>query len=287
MHPLSEPTLAPLSLPEPALYVLIGPGGSGKSTVATCFPAEWRLSLDDCRARVADDPGAQEATPDAVTLFLLALDARLKRRKPTVVDATNTEQAHRTGLVRQAQRHEIPAVAIVLRTPLEICKDRQQDRPANRQVPDPALIQQFEGTPSPEHLVGEGFTSAHYADELDLLGLLLRRSATADRDPLADIRYAFGDDLAATFSWHDERPRDFATGAFRIASREIFVRWMDDADPYDHHWQAQFDGACINGCPRPLWVKVTNATDLRSVYAGAAPDELWCDGCGGPGLAIG
>lgn len=280
--------LAPLPLPDAALYVLIGPGGSGKSTVAAAFPAPWRLSLDECRARVADDAGDQAATPDAVTVFTSTLTGRLARHLPTVIDATNTKTTDRGALVRMASDHGLPAVAIVLRTPLETCKARQHNRPASRQVPDTALAEQHEGTPTPQELVGdEGFSSAHYADELDLLGLLLRRTALAQPDPLAGIRQAFGEDLAATFTWSREPSQGFATGAFRVAGREIVVRWMDDADPYDHHWQAQFDGACITGCPGPLWVKVTDAADLRCVYHGSAPDEPWCSSCNGPGLAVG
>lgn len=42
-----------LPLPEPALYVIIGAAGSGKTHIAAAFPRSWRLSLDACRARVA------------------------------------------------------------------------------------------------------------------------------------------------------------------------------------------------------------------------------------------
>ncbi|MER6736523.1 hypothetical protein [Streptomyces puniciscabiei] len=58
-----ESPLASFPLPVPALYVLIGAAGSGKTRIATAFPRTWRLSLDDCRERVADDPGLQDSTP--------------------------------------------------------------------------------------------------------------------------------------------------------------------------------------------------------------------------------
>ncbi|MFJ1560722.1 hypothetical protein [Streptomyces mirabilis] len=138
--------------------------------------------------------------------------------------------------------------------------------------------------PTTDQLINEGLDAAYYADELDLL---LRRSATAAPDPLAGIRHAFGNDLADVFTWHGRREHDFAIGSFAVAGREVTVRWMDDGDPYDHHWQARLDGACVGGCPGPLWVKIADATDLQSVYRGGAPDEPWCDGCDGPGLAVG
>jgi hypothetical protein len=176
-------------------------------------------------------------------------------------------------------------VAIVFRVPVDECLARQERRTKAKQVPPDAVTRQASGVPTPEQLIDEGFEYAIYADELDLLGLLLRGAATADPDPLADVRRTFGEDLAAVFSWHQERERGLATGTFAVASREITVRWMDDGDPYDHHWQARLSEACTYGCPGPLWIKVSDAADLQSVYLGGTPDEPWCDGCHSHGLA--
>jgi predicted kinase len=74
---------------DPALIVLIGVAGAGKSTLA----AQWRpsqvLSLDAYRGIVSDDENDQEATADAVMVLHAVLDARLRRNLVTVVDATN------------------------------------------------------------------------------------------------------------------------------------------------------------------------------------------------------
>ncbi|WP_329028222.1 AAA family ATPase [Streptomyces sp. NBC_00690] len=72
--------------PQPGLYVLIGPAGSGKSSIAACFPPAWRLSLDERRARVCDDAGSQDSTPDALRVFGGILEGCLARRLPTVVE---------------------------------------------------------------------------------------------------------------------------------------------------------------------------------------------------------
>lgn len=288
MRSQSQSVLAALSLPDgPFLVALVGAAGSGKSRVARAFPSNWRLELDSFRCQATGSPGDQTATPTASVVFRELLVARLTRKLPTLVDSTNSESMVRAYLLQRARHWRMPTVAIVFRVPVEECLARQETRMQAKQVPGDAVTRQAAGVPTTDQLIDEGFGHAYYADELDLLGLLLRREATAEPDPLSDVRRTFGEDLAGVFTWHDERERGLATGTFAVASREIRVRWMDDGDPYDHHWQARFDGACIGGCPGPLWVKVTSAADLQSVYHASAPDEPWCDGCDGPGLAVG
>ncbi|WP_329182159.1 AAA family ATPase (plasmid) [Streptomyces decoyicus] len=265
---------------QPALVALIGPSGSGKSTIARSFPRGWRFELDAFRELVAGDGGDQASTPDALAVFNPALDARLRRQLPVVIDATSVEPVHRMALARRARDHRMKAVAIVCRTPLETCQDRQRGRSATRQVPDPTIAWQHAGVPTVQQLQDdEGFAAAYYADELDLMGVLLRRSAQAQPDPFASVRAAFGDDLADVFTWHpDPDPgAGFDTGIFAVAGQELVVRWYDDGDPCDHHWQART--ACPDGCPGPAWVRVTSAADLLTVYCGNLPDdEPWCDG---------
>lgn len=272
--------LAPLPLPDgPFMLALIGAAGSGKSRVARAFPPDWRLELDSFRWQATGSPGDQTATPVAGVVFRELLDARLTRNLPVLVDSTNSESVIRAHLLQRARHWRMPTVAIAFRVPLEECLARQETRTKAKEVPSDAVTRQAAGVPTTDQLLGEGFDHAYYADELDLLGLLLCRSATADPEPLADVRRTFGEDLAAVFAWHGEHERGFATGTFAVAGREVTVRWMDDGDPYDRHWQARLNEACTDGCPGPLWVKVTDAADVQCVYLGGAPDEPWCDGC--------
>jgi predicted kinase len=264
---------------------LIGAAGSGKSRVARAFPPDWRLELDNFRWHATGSPGDQSATPVASVVFRELLDARLTRYLSVLVDSTNSESVVRAYLLQRARHWRICTVAIVFRVPVEECLARQDTRTQVKQVPGDAITRQAAGVPTTDQLIEEGFDHAYYADELDLLGLLLCRAATADPDPLADVRRTFGEDLAAVFTWHDEREGDFATGAFAVAGREVAVRWMDDGDPYDHHWQACINDVCTDGCAGPLWVKVANAADVQSVYLGGVPDEPWCDGCASHSLA--
>ncbi|MGW7574115.1 AAA family ATPase [Streptomyces sp. NPDC054765] len=43
-------------------------------------------------------------------------------------NATNVEQWVRANLIAAAKRHQMPAVALVVATPAEVCVDRQKPR---------------------------------------------------------------------------------------------------------------------------------------------------------------
>jgi predicted kinase len=255
-----------LPLRDPALYVIIGAAGSGKTRIAAAFPRSWRLSLDACRARVADDAGSQTATPAALAVFDAALAGRLDNGLSTVIDNTSTERAHRAALIERAHHHGLLAVAIVARAPLAVCQARQAVRPDNLQVPAHVIEQQHQGVPSTQQLLDEGFDQVHDANSLDLMRTLLKRSAATGLDPIADIRATFGPDLAAIFTFDPDR--EDSRGTFTVAERTITVRWSDEGDPFDHHWQARLDGETCPGCDRALWAKVTDAQDLLHAYTG-------------------
>jgi predicted kinase len=119
--------------PEAALIVLIGVAGAGKSTFAA---ARWRcrqvFSLDEIREWVSDDDCDQDATSDAVAMLHALLAARMQRRLTTVVDATNLTPGSRGPLVALARTHGMPAVAVVIETPLPVCHARNAARPGPR-----------------------------------------------------------------------------------------------------------------------------------------------------------
>lgn len=269
----------PLPFPETGVFVLIGAAGSGKTHIAAAFPRSWRLSLDDFRGRVADDAGSQTATRAAVAVFDATLAGRLQHKKPTVIDCTNTNQYHRVSLIDRAHSHGLPAVAIVVRTSLAVCQARQATRPENRQVPPHIIERQRQGVPSEQRLLNEGFDQVHDADRLDLMRLLLERSAAVGLDPLVDVRATFGPDLAAVFAFD---PDEDTRGAFTIAGRTVAVRWCDDGDPFDHHWQVRLDSDNCPDCDHALWVRVTSARDLLDAYTGQTgqlPDDPLCTVC--------
>lgn len=162
-----------VGIPELAVVVLLGAAGSGKSTLAQCLAARWGhhcvLSLDVCRAEITGDPTDQDVTPEAVQLLHQLLRHRCRAGLTTVVDATNTDAGHRAPLVELATHGGLPAVAVVLDTPLQVCLDRQQDRLGplpgrkwGRRVPDEVVTAQHAAvTASIPGLPEEGFTGVY------------------------------------------------------------------------------------------------------------------------------
>jgi predicted kinase len=120
----------PLLVPRPALLLLVGVAGCGKSTFAARHFAETEVvSSDRCRALVADDPNDQAASADAFAVLHLLVRRRLKRRHlVTAVDATSLRRRDRRPFVRMAQAAGTPAVAVVLDLPLEVCVARDRAR---------------------------------------------------------------------------------------------------------------------------------------------------------------
>jgi predicted kinase len=135
----------------PFLVVLIGAAGSGKSSLARLAWDDSRvLSLDALRAMVSGDECDQAATPDAVTILHRLVRARLRRRLTTVVDATNVQARAREPLLAIARDCAVPAAAIVVATPLQVCLARNRTRPGpapgarwGRRVPDTVVREQY------------------------------------------------------------------------------------------------------------------------------------------------
>ena len=102
-----------LSVPEPALVLLVGPSGSGKSTFALKhFKQSEIISSDLLREMISDDPSNQGASAEAFRVLALIANGRLKRRRTTVIDATNLRAANRRRFRQLAARYGIPVVAV-------------------------------------------------------------------------------------------------------------------------------------------------------------------------------
>jgi predicted kinase len=102
-----------LTIPDPALVLLIGPAGAGKSTFAQGhFNTVEIVSSDALRQLLSNDPADQGASAEAFRILALLVEGRLKRRLTTVVDATGLRAANRRRYRAIAARHGIPVVAI-------------------------------------------------------------------------------------------------------------------------------------------------------------------------------
>jgi protein phosphatase len=166
-------------LPGRALVLLIGPAGSGKTTFARAhFRPTEVISSDFCRALVADDEDDQSATPAAFEILHLVVHHRLRRRRLTVVDATNVRPRDRRGLLALARKHRADVVAVVFDLPEDLCVER--DRTRGDRTVGPAVIQRqrramLRALPG---LQAEGFAAVYVLDSPETVD-----TVTIDRVP--------------------------------------------------------------------------------------------------------
>src|SRR6266576_6298794 len=119
----------PLRLPDPCLVVLVGATGSGKTHWAeTWFHPDQVVSSDRLRAMVGSGERDQRASRDAFELLDLIVDKRLRRRLTTVVDTTGLEEARRATWRSLAERHDVPAYAVVFDPPASVVRKRNRAR---------------------------------------------------------------------------------------------------------------------------------------------------------------
>jgi protein phosphatase len=149
-----------ITIPEPALVILIGPSGAGKSTFAAKhFRPTEVVSSDACRALVSDDENNQDVTPGAFRILHTIVRERLRAHRLTVVDATSVEHKARKPLLDFARRFDYDVVAIVFDFPFSIFEQRNMH---HRRISDGGLHFQFAAMKRAIPLLrGEGVQQMH------------------------------------------------------------------------------------------------------------------------------
>jgi protein phosphatase len=157
-----------ITIPDPALVLLIGPAGAGKSTFAAAhFTPVEIVSSDYLRGLLANDPADQTASADAFRILTLIVSGRLKRRLTTVVDATSLRAANRRKYRELAARHGVPVVAIAFNLSPRAYLDRNRGR-AGRVVDDDVVERQIEQmTRTMAALPSEGYAAVHVLRDSD------------------------------------------------------------------------------------------------------------------------
>lgn len=158
-----------IRIPQPAVVVLVGAAGAGKSTFARRhFPAATILSSDELRGIIRGDPADQSATRIAFRILHRELVKRLATRQSVVVDATNLTVAARATILRRAALATVPTIAIVLVPPPGDVHARNAARPGGvvpAAVVDRQLVAAATLGATPQdianHLVDEGFAAVH------------------------------------------------------------------------------------------------------------------------------
>jgi alkanesulfonate monooxygenase SsuD/methylene tetrahydromethanopterin reductase-like flavin-dependent oxidoreductase (luciferase family)/predicted kinase len=130
------------AVPDPALVVLVGPAGSGKSAWAAArYAPREVVSSDQLRAVVGSGEHDLDASDDAFALLDQIVAARLGRGLTTVVDTLGLDPARRLGYLELARRHRLPGVVVLFQTDAAEC--RRRNRARERAVPAAALDAQL------------------------------------------------------------------------------------------------------------------------------------------------
>ena len=212
-----------MRLPDPALVVLVGASGSGKSTWAGArYRAQEVVSSDALRGVVGSGPYDLDATADAFALLETVVAARLGRGLTTVVDTLGLDAGRRRGWRAAAARAGLPAVVVLLETPDAECRRRNAAR--DRPVPAPALAGQLRNVRAirPE-LDAEGWDQVvRVAGDAVPPGTASTRSApvaAADRTTSQGLRMVL---QVSRFPW-DEDPLAWLAGVALAADEAGFA----------------------------------------------------------------
>ena len=131
-----------VSLPDPALVVLVGPSGSGKSTwAAGRYRGDEIVSSDALRGVVGSGPHDLDASDDAFAMLEQVVAARLGRGLTTVVDTLGFDADRRGRWLAAARAATLPAVVVAFDTDDAECRRRNSAR--DRPVPAPVLAGQL------------------------------------------------------------------------------------------------------------------------------------------------
>jgi protein phosphatase len=131
------------TIPDPALVLLLGIPGSGKSSFARKHFKDYEIiSSDELRYRLTGDIANQSVNAEVFAIMEQMVGVKLRLQKTCVVDATNVKPVFRHMFLELAEEFSVPAFAIVLNLPLKNCLAQNRQRKVGR-VPAAVISKKF------------------------------------------------------------------------------------------------------------------------------------------------
>ena len=218
-------------LPDPCLVVLVGPTAAGKSHWAhEWFEPGQIVSSDRLRAVVGLGERDQRASRDAFDVLELIVTKRMRRRLTTVIDSTGLDATRRAAWRAVAERHDVPAYAVVFETPARVVRERNRAR--ERPVPGKVVGAQLHALEGVLDALGaEGFAGVHSAAPVALVPPEFTAALdAAARQQEAPMTLDFGLQVPR-FGWpgHPATTADALAGVARAAENAGFTSlWVMD-----------------------------------------------------------
>jgi alkanesulfonate monooxygenase SsuD/methylene tetrahydromethanopterin reductase-like flavin-dependent oxidoreductase (luciferase family)/predicted kinase len=236
------------ALPDPALVVLVGASGSGKSAWAAArYRPQEVVSSDQLRGVVGSGEHDLDASEDAFALLDQIVAARLKRGLTTVVDTLGLDPLRRRARLDQARQAGLPAVAVLFDTEPAVCRRRNAER--DRSVPAAVLDSQLRRMPDAAREIGaEGWDLVTRPAEAAVEPAHSpgsRRAAVEQAERPARLGFVL---QISSFPWQDDPPGWLAAVAAAAAEAGL-----DGIALMDHLIQIPQAGRAWEPIPEP-WV---------------------------------
>lgn len=191
-------------------HCLVGPQGSGKTTLAKVLEQRWpnsiRISTDDIRNTLSPDNPFQVTWAEVEKVVIERAKAAISEGVSVIYDATNVKRSWRMGIIRSLSNDHTHWIAWLLPTPLSQCKQRNRQRTTGK-VPNSVIDLYFQYLKETPPEKGEGFLAVNTVplhlnqtfnvDKIEQLIKKLPRSKVNQRNRQSNSAYHPFSDLLA------------------------------------------------------------------------------------------